>query len=43
MPDGRLLLVHDGNVYAMAATPGADHVLLADLPWGLDQSDARGA
>ena len=43
LPDGRLLFVEDGNVYAMAATPGAEKVLLADLPWAMGQVDARGA
>ena len=43
LPDGRLLFVQDGNVFAMAATPGAEKVLLADLPWAMGQVDARGA
>ncbi len=42
LPDGRVLFGQDGNIYAMAATPGAQKVLLADLPWDVRSIDARG-
>ncbi|MDQ3897609.1 MAG: PKD domain-containing protein [Actinomycetota bacterium] len=43
LPDGRLVFVQDGNVYLMAAQPGAQKVLLADLPYAVRSVDARGA
>lgn len=43
MPDGRLIFVQDGNVWAMPAQRGAAKVLLADFPWTVRHVDARGA
>ena len=43
LPDGRLIFVQDGNVYLMVAQPGAQKVLLADLPYAVRNVDARGA
>jgi hypothetical protein len=42
LPDGRVVFVQDGNVWAMAAQPGAEKVLLADLPSNVRSVDAAG-
>ncbi|MGH9263846.1 MAG: hypothetical protein ACRD1D_04070 [Acidimicrobiales bacterium] len=41
--DGRLVFVQEGNLYLMAAQPGAQKVLLADLPYDVRDVDVRGA
>jgi hypothetical protein len=43
LPDGRLLVVQDGNIWMMAAQPAAQKVLLADLPTSVRDLDAKGA
>jgi Tol biopolymer transport system component len=43
MPDGRIIFVQDGNVWAMAAQRGAAKTLLADFSWNVNYVDARGA
>ena len=43
LPDGRVIFVQDGNIWMMAAQPGAQKVLLADLPFTIRDLDARGA
>ncbi len=43
LPDGRLLVVQDGNIWMMPAQPGAQKVLLADLASTVRDLDARGA
>jgi hypothetical protein len=43
LPDGRVIFVQDGNIWMQAAQPGAQKVLLADLPVSVRDLDARGA
>ena len=39
--DGQLFFTQDGDVYVMDVTPHAPKVLLADLPWAIDDPDFR--
>ncbi|MDQ4068016.1 MAG: PKD domain-containing protein [Actinomycetota bacterium] len=43
LPDGRIVFVQDGDIWMMAAEPGAQKVLLADLPFAVRDVDAKGA
>lgn len=42
LANGRLIFVQDGNVFLMAAQPGAQRMLIADLPYSVRNVDARG-